>query len=167
MRADFERARADLLSTTDGVRRCTPWLMSRLAEDLVGLWLELGPAAIPAEEGLRAAIARRAADIGDVIAQELKDCDNTLQNVLAQIGGDPQGAKEWPQARGRPIYDASSILPLASYAQPPWAFALRPILLWVAGKRIEIRMRGALSEQLSVFSAALRFWGERYLDEWH
>jgi GTP-binding protein EngB required for normal cell division len=162
MRADLERARAHLLVTTDRARDCTAWLAGGVAKDLAHLWLNDPLEEPSAIERVRAAIARRAAEIGDLVGAGLKDCHSKLRQLLA--GTDPQAAEELPQPRGRPIFDVGSIPALVSYGRPRWAFTLRPLLLSVARDRINSQMATALSEQLSVYAAALRLWGVRYLD---
>lgn len=164
VRADLSRARSELPASTDRVRECTAWLASGLAEELADLWLKERVGDSGTAVHVRAAITRRAAEIGDVIAEQLKDCAGKVQQVLANICADPFAAEELPRARGRPIYAADSIPTLTSYARPWWTFGLRRVLIWAARDRIADRMEGALHEQLSVYSTALRLWGVRYLD---
>ena len=165
MRADLARARAELLASADRVRDCTDWLAAGLAKDLVALWLDAGRSEAPTAEQVCAAAARRAAEIGDVISEELNECRGKLRELLARASEDPHSAEELPEPRGRPIYDVSTLPPLTSYARPRWALGLRSPLLAAARQRIDPQMRAALREQLSVYSAALRLWGGRYLDE--
>jgi GTP-binding protein EngB required for normal cell division len=166
MRADLERARADLLSSADRVRDCTEWLTAGLAKDLARLWLEPAPGGpLPTDGQVRAATARRAAEIGDVIGEQLNDCRMKLRSLRARTSQDPNVEKEFPEPRGRPIYDAGSIPALTNYARPRWALGMRSLLLAAARNRVNTQMRAAVREQLSVYSAALRLWGVRYLDE--
>jgi GTP-binding protein EngB required for normal cell division len=166
MRADLERARADVFTSTDRVRNCTEWLAAGLAKDLARLWLEPTPGGqLPADEQMRAATARRAAEIGDVIGEGLDGCRMQLRSLLERTSNDPDVAKELPGPRGRPIYDAGSIPTLTNYARPRWALGPRSLLLAAARDRVNTQMRAAVREQLSVYSAALRLWGARYLDE--
>jgi len=165
IRADIERSRSELLTSTERVRDCTSWLAAGVAQELAKLWLEDRASHSAAAAALRSAIARRAAEIGDVIAGGLRECAGRLQQVLAKRPPDMQTAEEFPQPRGRPIYDSDSIPLLATYARPWWTFGLRRLLLSAARGRIDVRTRAALREQLSVYSTALHLWGVRYLDE--
>jgi GTP-binding protein EngB required for normal cell division len=165
MRADLERARADVLVTTDRARDCTAWLAGGVAKDLAARWLNEPLEEPSAVELVRAAMARRTAEIGDLVGEGLKDCYSKLRQLLARSAADPQPAVELPQPRGRPIFDVAAIPALVSHGPPRWAFGLRPLLLAVARDRINTQMGRALSVQLSVYSAALRLWGERYLDD--
>ncbi len=165
MLADLARARADLLASADRVRDCTDWLVAGLAKDLAGLWLEEGPGKLPAAEQLRAATARRTAEIGDVISEQLNECREKLRELLARASEESHPAEELPEPRGRPIYDVSTLPALTRSARPRWALGLRSLLLAAARDRIGTQMRAALREQLAVFSAALRLWGGRYLNE--
>jgi hypothetical protein len=165
VRADLARARSNLRSSTDRVSDCTPWLATRLARELAAFWREERDDRPTAATQLRVAIARHSAEIGDVIAEELKDFRGRLQQVLANFCADARVAEELPQARGRPIYDSDSIPALLSYTRPRWACGLSGPLFWAAQRRIDARMAAALREQLSLYSTALRLWGERYLDE--
>lgn len=165
MRADLARARADLLASADRVRDCTDWLAAGLAKDLVSLWLEESPGQRPTAEELRAAAARRTAEIGDVISEQLNECRGKLRELLTRAAEEPHATEELPEPRGRPIYDVSTVPPLARYQRPRWTLGLRWLLLAAARDRIGTQMRAALREQLAVYSAALRLWGGRYLDE--
>jgi GTP-binding protein EngB required for normal cell division len=166
MRADLERARTELLSSADRVRGCAEWLAAGLASDLVRLWLDPTPGGqLPTDEQMRAAAARRAAEIGDVIGEGLHDCRMKLRSILARTSKNPNVEKELPEPRGRPLYDAGSIPALTNCARPRWTLGLRSLLLAAARDRVNTQMRAAVREQLSVYSAALRLWGARYLDE--
>ena len=99
MRADLARARADLLASADRVRDCTDWLAAGLAKELVGLWREESPGKPPTAEQLRAAAARRTAEIGDVISEQLSECRGKLRELLTRASEEPQAAEELPEPR--------------------------------------------------------------------
>jgi GTP-binding protein EngB required for normal cell division len=163
-RADLERGRSDLLEHSARVADCAPWLAAAVAQELVGYWLKhTGHGSDPAD--LRAATARRAAEIGDVIVDELKAHAPRLRNVLAKVSADSKAAEELPYPRGRPLFDADSIAPPANCPRPWWTLGVPRLQRWAARDLIEGSMGKLLREQLAVYATALRLWGSRYLDE--
>lgn len=162
MRAELETTRSDLLARAGHVHDCSEWLVDGAAEELLRIWLQKTDTVGEEPQRVRDTIARRAAEIGDVVAEGLKESCDHLQQRLAQIF--PTEVFELPRTRGRPVYDSESLPALSSYERPRWAFA-RPLLLSSAKDRIETALLPALTERLSLYGEALRLWGVRYLDE--
>jgi GTP-binding protein EngB required for normal cell division len=161
MRAELEQIRSDLLARTARVHQCSEWLVDGASEELVRGWLQKGGAGEELPQHLRDIIARRAAEIGDIVADGLREGCDHLQQRLTQMF--PVEVATLPHARGRPLYDTDSLPALLSYERPRWAFA-RALLLSSAKERIETAMLPALKERLSLYGDALRLWGVRYLD---
>jgi GTP-binding protein EngB required for normal cell division len=160
LRADLEKTRSDLLARTGHVHDCSAWLVDGAIDELVRLWQE-SSAAEDVPRCIHDVIVRRAAEIGDLIAEGLKNGCDRLRERLAQVF--PTEAPGLPLVRSRPIYDADSLPRLSSYQRPRWACA-RPLLMWSAKRRIEAALRPAFAERLSLYGEALRLWGVRYLD---
>lgn len=160
LRADLDRTRAEFLARVDRVGDCTEWLVEGASGELLRSWLEPPLAVASAAERVSGGIAHHAADIGDVIAEGLSGACNKLRDSLAA-----EATEQLSMPRGRPIYDVAAIPKLASYARPLWALKLRPLLRKAAQQRVDAQLGSALREQLTVYAAALRFWGVRYLEE--
>jgi GTP-binding protein EngB required for normal cell division len=162
LRAELEKIRSDLLARAAHVHECVEWLLSGATEELVRVWLARTDPAAQLPERLRDSIARRAAEIGDIIAQGLKDGRDQLQQRLAREL--PAALCELPYPRGRPVYDSDSLPTLTRYERPRWGF-VRALLLSSARARVATALLPALSERLSLHGEALRLWGLRYVEE--
>ena len=160
LRAQLEQTRSDFLARTGRVHDCSEWLVDGAKETLLGGWLDKDAPFGDLQQRLQETIAKRAAEIGDVVLEGLKEGREQLQRDLTQMF--PAETPELPRPRGRPPYDTDVLPPLTSYQRPRWAFA-RPLLLFSAKQRIESALLPALTERLSLYGEALKLWGTRYL----
>lgn len=163
IRAGLDASRSQLLDLTARIRGRGMLLTERAAQELTACWLEGQEDAAPRR--IEAAIAARAAALGEIVSDLLKGCREKLQSTLPEEIADGGSPRELAQPRGRPLYDAGSFPRLARYQRPWWAPPIRPLLACLARQRVERSTQAAVATQLATHADALKLWGTRYLDE--
>lgn len=164
-RLALESARTDLRLLISKVRDAESWVMDGAAVALVDCWTRSASGPDARAQRLEQALARRAADLGDLVADILGRCRAELEKLLAQARSASATGPELPQSRGRPIFDAAGLAALMLSERPAWAPAIRRLLLALARNRLNAAVQRALAERLRTYSEALRRWSTAYLEE--
>lgn len=154
-RLELERARTELRDMIPRLRDGAAWIIDGAADALADAWArESDPLAAPFE----AAIARRAADLGDLIVETLTRCRTNIDAALAPRADGGNSSRTWPALRGRPLLDPGGCATRVRLRRPVGIPRWRLLLHRLALRRLDSGLRAEVSHRLSTYCEALRVW---------
>ncbi len=165
VRADFERARSELLDLRMRLTEFASAVADAAAGELARCWLAAlrGDASIG--ERVETAVAHRADEAGHAVSRMLTSVRDELVRVLERSGAALESAEELPRPRGRPVFDLAAVPRLPRYERPRWLPRVSVLAVRLARRRVRRTMLEALKGRLAAHGEALSLWGARYLEE--
>jgi len=164
IRADFERARSQLLDFRSRLPRFGQTVLDEVAAELARGWAESSPSAERIAERIERTVTRCADEPGHAVARMLDELRGEVVRVAEQGDStlDPQVEIERP--RGRPAFDVATSIAELALDRPRRLLGWAPIATRIARARVQRTLRDAVVAQLRVHADALHHWAMGYLE---